>query len=529
MTLELHETAAIRAVLRDEWDALQPRLTAIAQRVVRRREVAEDVVSATVVELIDRIDRGEDIRDPAAYLARGVRFRAIDVVRSKDGQAVVGSEVADDALASIADTRLGAMAVDDVDALAPVREAFGALSERHREVLRRTVIDDEPVRDVARDMGMSANAVAVLALRARRALRAELQAVLMERAGGECAVHARSKGRAAIAHVSRCDHCLEVRGGRGFGRWVFAVVPLLVGGGMAASSRASVAQAAVGTIVPKPLVAGIAVLGMTAATTVVVVASVAAFSPVQAPAATPMPAATTPATAAPTPSVPMTEPVPAPQPVAEDEQTTAPTAPTAPDAAPAPATPITTPSVSSPATPPETEAPAEPPPAEPAPRVDPTPVDPAPIDPPPVDPAPVEPPPVDPPPVEPPPVEPPPVEPPPVEVPTLTLAAQPTWAPTSPISVSTTFVVTGLVPGATYQVAAPAGLVATSVDGTLVDGAWVATADAVTFQVDAIDVAGICSAAHEVALTPTTTGQTPLIVTLPQLDDPTTCLVTLGP
>ena len=238
-------------------------------------------MSATVVELIGRIDDGEEIRDPAAYLARGVRYRAIDVVRSKDGQAVVGSEVADDAIASIADTRLGAMAVDDLDALAPVREAFGALSPRHREVLARTVIDDEPLKDVARDLGMSANAVAVLALRARRALRAELQAVLMERAGGECAVHARSKDRAALAHVARCEHCLEVRGGRGFGRWVFAVVPLLVGGGLAASSRASVAQAVVGSVVRKPLVAGFALAGTTAAATVVVVASVAVSLTIQ--------------------------------------------------------------------------------------------------------------------------------------------------------------------------------------------------------------------------------------------------------
>lgn len=282
MTLEMHETAAIRAVLRDEWDALQPRLLAIAQRVVRRREVAEDVVSATVIELIGHVDAGEEIRDPGAYLARGVRFRAIDVVRSRDGQAVVGTEVADDALASIADTRLGAMSVDDVDALAPVREAFGALSPRHREVLARTVLDDEPVKDVARDMGLSPNAAAVLALRARRALRTELQAVLMERAGGECAVHARSKDRSALAHVARCDHCLEVRGGRGFGRWVFAVVPLLVGGA-AAVAPANVAQAVIGSVVRKPGVAAMSAFGTAAAATVVVVASVAAFTPADAP------------------------------------------------------------------------------------------------------------------------------------------------------------------------------------------------------------------------------------------------------
>ncbi|MFC7431446.1 MULTISPECIES: RNA polymerase sigma factor [unclassified Agrococcus] len=299
MTLELHETAAIRAVLSDEWDALQPRLTAIAQRVVRRREIAEEVVSSTVVELIERVDAGETIRDPAAYLARGVRFRAIDVVRSRDGQAVVGTDVADDAIASIADARLGAMSVDDLDALSPVREAFGALSQRHREVLLRTVVDGEAMRDVARGWGMSANAVSVLALRARKALRGELKAVLQERAGGACAVHARSSDRAALAHVARCAHCLDVRAGRGVGRWVFATVPLLLGGAAAAVSPPSVAQALVGSALRKPVLAASSMAGVAAATAVVVVTVATLAAPVERPVADAPPAA-----AAPEPVVP---------------------------------------------------------------------------------------------------------------------------------------------------------------------------------------------------------------------------------
>ncbi|GAA2170726.1 hypothetical protein GCM10009846_02110 [Agrococcus versicolor] len=336
MTLELHEAAAIRALLRDEWDALQPRLVAIAQRIVRRREVAEDVVSSTVVELIERVDAGEVIREPAAYLARGVRFRAIDVVRSRDGQAVVGTEVADAAIASMTDARLGAMAVDDLDALAPVREAFGALSQRHRDVLTRTVIDEQPLREVARAWGMTPNAVAVLALRARRALRAELKAVLMERAGGACATHARSSSRAALAHAARCSHCRDVRSGRGTGRWVLGLLPPLLGVGAAVLSPARSAHAAVAAAVQQPAVA-LSSLAVTAVATTAIVVGVGGVAPFEAPSPVAAPSAVAPTAGDEAPAadaVDQADGMVAPAPVAV-EQSVAPTlTPTTPTVAP---------------------------------------------------------------------------------------------------------------------------------------------------------------------------------------------------
>lgn len=358
-----------------DWPSLRPRLLAIAHDVVRRRELAEDVVSGVIVTVLERQRDGLRIDDMQAYLSRAVRHRAIDVVRSGDGRAVAGSAASDDAIAAIVDDRLGHLVVDEADSLSPVREAFDALSEQHRRVLERTVIGGEPPRVVAEELGISPNAVSAAAVRARRALSAELRAVLQERAGGECAVHARSQSLAAMRHVRACAHCSDVRGGSGRGRWVFATLPILLGssGALVGAPRASASPASSLRRTPALAAAG----GLALAIVATVGIAVAAMTLPPAPSTEAVEAESPPgAAAAPSPTTTPLAPV-ATEPAADvaDDATVAPAvvtvpvsqpvaAPTAtegPAAVPSESAPPALPNPTDPPTPTEPPTPTDPP------------------------------------------------------------------------------------------------------------------------------------------------------------------------
>jgi RNA polymerase sigma factor (sigma-70 family) len=101
-----------------------------------------------------------------------------------------------------------------------VLTAYQSLPDRQQEVLWHTAVEGRPPRDLASVLGVSANAVAALASRARERLReAYLQAHLQVPPPAECAPHrsrlgayvrdglsARDKA-ATDAHVSDCHSC----------------------------------------------------------------------------------------------------------------------------------------------------------------------------------------------------------------------------------------------------------------------------------------------------------------------------------
>ncbi|MFI6764962.1 sigma-70 family RNA polymerase sigma factor [Streptomyces sp. NPDC050355] len=126
-----------------------------------------------------------------------------------------------------------------------VARAFAALPERWRAVLWHTAVEGESPAQVAKHLGLSANGVAALALRAREGLRKEyLQAHLSaEKLDRECrgcasklAAYVRGslgeRARGCVqAHLAGCDRCalllLELREISGRLRGVMA--PLILG------------------------------------------------------------------------------------------------------------------------------------------------------------------------------------------------------------------------------------------------------------------------------------------------------------
>ncbi|MGI5205850.1 sigma-70 family RNA polymerase sigma factor [Spirillospora sp. CA-108201] len=197
-----------------------------ARGLVRDQHLAEDLTSEAFTRTFAAMRQGGGPRDACRpYLYTVVRNTATDWARGAR-RTVVTDEVADwargarrtvvtDEVADWAsDSDAEAPDVDELDALV---RAFRSLPERWQTVLWYTLIEDEPVGQVAELLGMEKGAVSQLAFRAREGLR---QAFLVAGSGGrpECAEFTaqlaasvrrpgRRRSRALRRHLESCEEC----------------------------------------------------------------------------------------------------------------------------------------------------------------------------------------------------------------------------------------------------------------------------------------------------------------------------------
>lgn len=141
---------------------------------------AEDLAAEAFCRVFQAVRRGAGPDgDPRAYLFTVVRRLAAE--RSLRGRDV---PVPDDELRQRVDDRSQPAPVSRVD-LQLIARAFRTLPRRWRAVLWRIEVEGEPPAAAAADFGLSANATAALARRARQGLRAAyLQAHLGPTVGG---------------------------------------------------------------------------------------------------------------------------------------------------------------------------------------------------------------------------------------------------------------------------------------------------------------------------------------------------------
>ncbi|HVE46990.1 MAG TPA: sigma-70 family RNA polymerase sigma factor [Acidimicrobiales bacterium] len=151
----------------------------VAQAVTGNPHDAADAVSDAFTRVFqalpNRLQGGENFRP---YLLASVRNASIDVLR-RSGRTTPSDQ--EDVLDSAAVGREPSdLVLADVDS-DMVAAAFRALPERWRTVLWLTEVEDMPPREVAVLLGISANGVAQLAVRARAGLRERfLQAHLQQ-------------------------------------------------------------------------------------------------------------------------------------------------------------------------------------------------------------------------------------------------------------------------------------------------------------------------------------------------------------
>ena len=142
----------------------------VAQAVAANADDAADAVAEAFIKIFQALPAGRLTHEVPfrAYLLKATRNAAIDTLRRS--QRVQPT----DEWASLEEPTFAAGPFERVvigEDVALVANAFRSLPERWRSVLWMTEIEGMPAREVARVLGMSANAVAQLARRARAGLR----------------------------------------------------------------------------------------------------------------------------------------------------------------------------------------------------------------------------------------------------------------------------------------------------------------------------------------------------------------------
>ncbi|MFE3371724.1 sigma-70 family RNA polymerase sigma factor [Streptomyces sp. NPDC059173] len=386
-----------------------------ARSCCRDAHTADDLTAEVFARTLQAVRGGKGPTEAVrAYLMTAVRHVAAAWTRSARRehlvddfavfatQATRSSELSDDDTLELGADVLAMHEAEQTMAM----QAFRSLPERWQAVLWHTTVEEESPSEIAPLFGLTANATAVLASRAREGLKqAYLQAHVSQAltTGGDCAqyadrlgAHARGglRTRAERGLRKHLDACARCRVAAGELDHVNAGIPALLpvavigwfaagyslkaagiaAGGAAGAAGAGAAAAATGSAstggaaasegLGAPAKAGIAAAVAVAAAAGLVWALVGDDRPEPEPKPVAKPPAAAPAVPAPEPPPP--SPVPAPEPPAAP-------APSPPPAAAAPATkPTPTPSPpSSPEPPPKPAPPAPTPPPSPKPTPEP--------------------------------------------------------------------------------------------------------------------------------------------------------------
>jgi RNA polymerase sigma factor (sigma-70 family) len=292
------------------WKRHFPAALSTARRVARQPRDAEELAADAFSGMLAALSTGGGPTGSVrAYLLTSVRNGVTTRARRANASDILTDENA--VLENAADVPFDPVAT--AGELSLMREAFATLPERWRHVLWRTAVDHDSNILVAEELGVSPNAVAALARRARQGLRAAYVQVHVSRGavepgclpfiGGLAALLPDAGGNSDTAeHVRGCERCTERlaelrRVDRNLSGFLTPAVLTLAPGGLAGAAVAGGSgggSAAAGTSASSS-----ASTWVSLATAAVVGAGVLTWVLWPKPAAAPVPAVTTTASVGP--------------------------------------------------------------------------------------------------------------------------------------------------------------------------------------------------------------------------------------
>ncbi|MET7639078.1 sigma-70 family RNA polymerase sigma factor [Streptomyces sp. NPDC005438] len=240
-----------------------------ARTCCRDADTADDLTGEVFASTLQAVRAGEGPRTSVrAYLLTSVRHVAAQWTRTAKREqlvedfAVFAATAAEARADETADVGADVQAMREADRTLAVR-AFRSLPEKYQTVLWHTTIEESAPRDVAPLLGMTDNATAVLAHRAREKLKQAFLQAHVSRArteGGDCARYADRLGayargglrsraeRGLRQHLDQCDDCrtaaLEVKD---LNQHIRILVPVAFIGWFAAGGAKSLAGILAGT------------------------------------------------------------------------------------------------------------------------------------------------------------------------------------------------------------------------------------------------------------------------------------------
>lgn len=242
------------------WKRHFPAALSTARRVARQPRDAEELAADAFSGMLAALNAGGGPTGSVrAYLLTSVRNGVTTRARRANASDILTDENA--VLENAADVPFDPVATSGE--LSLMREAFATLPPRWRHVLWRTAVDHDSNILVAEELGLTPNAVAALARRARQGLRAAYVQVHVSRGvvdpgclpfiGGLAALLPDASGNSeTAAHVRGCARCTERlaelrRVDRNLSGFLAPAVLTLAPGGIAGAALAGGSGAAAGS------------------------------------------------------------------------------------------------------------------------------------------------------------------------------------------------------------------------------------------------------------------------------------------
>jgi RNA polymerase sigma-70 factor (ECF subfamily) len=144
-----------------------------AYRVTGRSEDAEDVLQTVFMRLLKRWDRIDLSDNPVAYLRRAAVNASLDLLRARKRAASVPI---DDMVFELEETSEAGpeRRRHDAEMRRQLREAVALLSEKSARVFTLRYLEEYDNKEIAKMLGMSQTAVAVVLHRARHKIQEQL-------------------------------------------------------------------------------------------------------------------------------------------------------------------------------------------------------------------------------------------------------------------------------------------------------------------------------------------------------------------
>lgn len=152
-----------------------PAMVRYAKTLTNDPTMADDLASEAFTRTLERVRIGAVPQTLRAYLTTAVRNGAVDEFRRTNPLSSLTTYEED--RGSVAHTTAPLDFTSGLVDRDQLRQAFSALSPRHRLVLWRTTVEGRDLADVGTELGINANAAAALAHRARAAFRRAYEGV----------------------------------------------------------------------------------------------------------------------------------------------------------------------------------------------------------------------------------------------------------------------------------------------------------------------------------------------------------------
>lgn len=138
---------------------------------VNSQPVAEDITSKVFMKGWESYQKGQNIKNPGAFLYQIARNNVIDHYRQNDRAKLVSSDSVAEAIDPQADVHESAVFNADIRA---IKTAIGGLKQEYQDVLIFHYLEDMPTEQIADIMGKPAGTVRVMIHRGLKALKDNL-------------------------------------------------------------------------------------------------------------------------------------------------------------------------------------------------------------------------------------------------------------------------------------------------------------------------------------------------------------------